>query len=196
MKNYEQIEILTSRLLLRAPRIEDAKETNAALQKVWHELQLWMSWAHEGEQTLEATERYIRSVPEIVKNGGLPLKGFCRETGKFVVSTGISLNGEKHETGYWVAKDFLGKGYATEACNATIRYAFGAMDAKCMFINYFDGNEKSRRIIEKLGFTKTGVLEKHNARCLDGELRDEHQYEMRDPAVLPELEVKWRQRCP
>src|SRR5688572_14276974 len=99
MKNYEQIEILTSRLLLRAPRIEDAKETNAALQKVWHELQLWMSWAHEGEQTLEATERYIRSVPEIVKNGGLPLKGFCRETGKFVVSTGISLNGEKHETG-------------------------------------------------------------------------------------------------
>jgi [ribosomal protein S5]-alanine N-acetyltransferase len=192
---HKDIEIVTPRLILRVPEMKDAEELNAAMNNVWHELQLWMSWAHNGENTLEKTKSYIQSVNES-ESENIPLIGFCRETGKFAVSTGLMKRGDIYETGYWVAKDFLGKGYATEAAIATILYAFDVLKTDAVFINYFEGNEKSRKIIEKLGFRKIGILKQNHSRCYDDVLMDEHQYKMNDPSVLPPLEVEWRQRCP
>lgn len=188
-------EIVTPRLILRTPRIEDAQELNAAMNDVWHDLQLWMSWAHDGEETMEATIRYLEGVQERVAQGHVPLNAYCRTTGRFAVATGLNYDGNTYETGYWVAKDFLGKGYATEAANAALRYAFNAIGADAVYINFFEGNEKSRRIIEKLGFTALEVRSKSHARCLDGVMMNDHRYVMTDPAVLPELHVEWRQRC-
>jgi RimJ/RimL family protein N-acetyltransferase len=48
-----------------------------------------------------------------------------------------------YETGFWVAPKYAGQGMATEAANATIRYAFGHLGAKAASIGYFDGNEPS-----------------------------------------------------
>lgn len=189
MKNFEKIEILTPRLSLRVPCKEEAAEVNAAMNEVWNELQQWMSWAHHGENTMEATLRYMESIPAQLAAGSLPLRGFCRESGRYVVSTGLHLKDDGiYETGYWVAKDFLGKGYATEAATATMRFAFNELGAKAITINHYEGNDKSRRIIEKLGFRKAGVVEKSHARCLDGVLLDEHQYIM--------TKERWRERCP
>lgn len=185
MRNDIRIE--TERLILRVPTMNDAQEINAAMNEVWHELQLWMSWAYDGEETLEATQRYLASVATSVEEGNLPLTGYCKDTGLYVVSTGIMLRDGEGETGYWVAKNFLGKGYATEAAIATINYAFTTMELKKMHINYFEGNDKSRHIIEKLGFVKTETLPKNHVRCLDGVLLDEHRYEI--------TEERWRQRC-
>ncbi|HEU4839064.1 MAG TPA: GNAT family protein [Micavibrio sp.] len=189
MKSFEKIEIVTPRLLLRVPRMEEAAEVNAAMNEVWNELQRWMSWAHHGENSLEATLRYMETIPAQLAAGSLPLRGFCRENGRYVVSTGLHLKDDGiYDTGYWVAKGFLGKGYATEAATATMRFAFNELGAKAVTINHYEGNDKSRRIIERLGFTKTGVAEKSHARCLDGVLLDEHRYIM--------TKEQWRERCP
>lgn len=104
---YDNIKIKTDRLILRVPRREEAEEINRALNEVWHELQRWMSWAHEGENTLEKTQAYIQGTP----NGeNIPLVGFCRESGRFAVSTGLFKKADGvYETGYWVAKDFLAR---------------------------------------------------------------------------------------
>lgn len=185
------IEIVTPRLKIRVARMEDAAAITAAKQEVWGELQKWMSWAHDGNETLESTQHYIANVSKDMKTGNIPLIGLCRDTDKFVVTTGLFLNGDEAESGYWVAKEFLGKGYATEACNATMRYGFDVLKLKAVTINYFEGNDKSRRIIEKLGFTKIGMQEKVQTRCSDGALLDKHFYIMRDASVLPELEVSY-----
>ncbi len=189
------IEIITPRLILRTPTQEDAAVITAAKQEVWRDLQLWMSWAHDGEETLEATKQAFISTA-VERNS---LIGLCRTSGQFVVCTGMhprdGYEGQ-FETGYWVAKDFLRKGYATEACNAAIRYAFNVLNVPTVFICHHEGNVPSQRIIEKLGFTKTGVREKVFARCTDGVLLDTHDYIMTDLVVLPPLEVTWRQRCP
>jgi 8-oxo-dGTP diphosphatase len=183
------VRILTPRLEIRTAGMEDAEVITAAKQEVWDELQKWMSWAHDGEESLESTRNYIATHTTDYKTGSLPLVGHCREAGKFALACGLTFNGDKVETGYWVAKDFLGKGYAAEACNATIRYAFDALGFKTVTINYFEGNDKSRRIIEKLGFTKTEILKKARTRCKDGTLIDVHFFEMTDPSVLPPLDV-------
>lgn len=140
------IEILTPRLLLRAPRLEDAREINKAMNENWHELQKWMSWSFDGQNTLEATQHYIGTiVPEQMKDGALAFFGFCRQTGAFVVASGIIVTNEKQETGYWLNPAFFGKAYAAEAANAVIRYAFLERNAKEFYINHYEGNTKSKK---------------------------------------------------
>ncbi len=181
--------IETPRLILRPPTPADAAEITAEKQAVWPELQLWMSWAHTGQETLESTLQFIASATD--KN--IPLIGRCKENGKLVVSTGLHWRDNRLITGYWVTKDFLGRGYATEATNAVIRYAF-AHDAKEIYIDYLEGNVKSRNVIEKLGFTPLEIKSKAAKRCLDGIPMDEHWYVMDDPSVLPPLVVSWPAR--
>lgn len=193
---HDDFEIVTPRLILRIPRMEDAREVNDAVNENWHELQKWMSWTEDGQNALSATEHYIgQIVPDLIEKGSLPLHGFCRETRKYVISTGLHLEGENLATGYLVALPFQGSGLATEATNAVLRYAFAVHGAPAVHIQYYEGNEPSRRIIEKLGFTKTGVHEKAHTCHLDGALLDVHEYIMTDPSVLPHLDVEWRHRC-
>ncbi|PZQ48284.1 MAG: hypothetical protein DI551_02010 [Micavibrio aeruginosavorus] len=185
MKQFKDLEILTDRLIIRVPTLDDAVEINTAMNGVWHDLQLWMSWASDDQKTLEATRAYLTDFDQ---RGFLPLAGFCRDTGRFIVSTGITFHNDgRRETGYWVAKDFLGLGYATESAAATIKYGFNELDFDEFFINHYEGNEKSRNVIEKLGFVKTRVIKSNHPRCLDGVLLDEHQYII--------TKEQWRERC-
>ena len=59
-------------------------------------------------------------------------------------------NGE-WEIGYWIGKPFWGNGYAPEAVRAllSLYFAFGAERIWCA---HAEGNDKSRRVIEKCGF--------------------------------------------
>jgi RimJ/RimL family protein N-acetyltransferase len=184
------LQIKTPRLLLRVPTIEDAEMILEAMQPVWPSLQMWMSWAFDGTNTIKAVKEGFIAKAEASNF----LIGLCKETGKFVISTGINPRegySGQYETGYWVAQEFLGKDYATEATNAAIRYGFNALSAESVYICHYEGNGPSERVIQKLNFTKTGVREKAHGRCLDGTLLDVHDYVMRDPSVLPELAVYW-----
>jgi RimJ/RimL family protein N-acetyltransferase len=80
---------------------------------------------------------------------------------------------------------------ATEAANAAIRYAFGHLGAMAINIGFFDGNESSRRIVEKLGFQKLRVARNAAIRCLDGTKLDRHDYILTSPDPLPALDVSW-----
>lgn len=187
-KDYE---IITNRLLFRVPIMDDAVMINNAMNDVWHDLQMWMSWAYDEKNTLESTKAYISSIDDQINGGGYPLIGLCRETGKFVVATGLTKTDDKIETGYWVAREFQGRGYASEAANAMTRFGFGAFGLDAMHINHYEGNDKSKHIIQKLGFTFTHTTVKGHARCLNGEMLDVHHYVMHDVSVLPPLDVRW-----
>jgi RimJ/RimL family protein N-acetyltransferase len=65
------------------------------------------------------------------------------------------------------------------------------MGAKAISIGYFDGNEPSRRIVEKLGFQKLRVAQNAATRCLDGKKLDRHEYILASPDALPPLELSW-----
>jgi RimJ/RimL family protein N-acetyltransferase len=83
------------------------------------------------------------------------------------------------------------KSIATICLCGSIRYAFGHLGAKAITIGYFDKNEPSRRIVEKLGFQKLGVAHNAATRCLDGTKFDRHEYILTSPDALPELDVSW-----
>lgn len=77
------------------------------------------------------------------------------------------------ELGYWIGRPFWGKGYMTEAAQALIDRGFRNLGMTAIWCGYYDGNERSKRVQEKLGFTfhhtREGV-----AVPLLGEVRTEH----------------------
>jgi ribosomal-protein-alanine N-acetyltransferase len=78
------------------------------------------------------------------------------------------------EIGYWIGVPFWGQGYIPEAVRALQRFAFEVMGAQRVWCAHYEGNEKSKRVIEKCGFTPMHSR-MGKARQLD-ELRLEHFY--------------------
>ena len=56
------------------------------------------------------------------------------------------------ELGYWLGKPFWGRGYIPEAAAELIRHGFEDLGMTTIWCGYYDGNEKSKRVQEKLGF--------------------------------------------
>ena len=82
---------------------------------------------------------------------------------------------------YEVASDFQGKGYATESCLAMLA-AIRRDNAPKIFCAHVDTrNEKSIRLLERLGFQRTRTIE--NADHFKGASSDEYVYEL-NPADL------------
>lgn len=62
--------------------------------------------------------------------------------------------------GYWLASRAQGFGYATEAGHCMVAAHFATTD-DALTAGYFEGNTRSARVLEKLGFAETGKDRKH-----------------------------------
>ena len=84
----------------------------------------------------------------------------CLKDGKPIGSIGLHLNGstdmtdrdDECELGYWIGKPFWGQGLIPEAAWELLRYAFEQLHMRAVWCGYYDGNEKSHRVQQKLGF--------------------------------------------
>ena len=61
------------------------------------------------------------------------------------------------EMGYWIARRFWSRGYATEACTALIDIA-RTLGLPCLEGSHFLDNPASARVLEKLGFKPLGII--------------------------------------
>ena len=64
---------------------------------------------------------------------------------------------EELEIGYWLTPAAWGRGYATEAGRAVVDIARHALGRRRLVSGHFLDNPASGRVLEKLGFTQTGV---------------------------------------
>jgi [ribosomal protein S5]-alanine N-acetyltransferase len=62
------------------------------------------------------------------------------------------------EMGYWLGKPYWGLGYATEAAQALILYAFHEENFAYLTAGHFKENPASARVIAKLGFEPSGEV--------------------------------------
>jgi RimJ/RimL family protein N-acetyltransferase len=61
------------------------------------------------------------------------------------------------EMGYWMARPYWGRGFATEACKALIDIA-RTLGLQSLEGSHFLDNPASARVLEKLGFTPLGIV--------------------------------------
>lgn len=85
----------------------------------------------------------------------------CRnEDNKAIGAVELKLNGhtdmternDECELGFWIGKPFWGRGYIPEAAAELIRHGFEELGMNKIWCGYYDGNTKSKRAQEKLGF--------------------------------------------
>ena len=62
------------------------------------------------------------------------------------------------ELGYWIARPYWGRGYATEAGRAVIEMARKSLRIDKLSAGHFVDNPASGRVLEKLGFRPTGEI--------------------------------------
>lgn len=125
---------------------------------------------------LDESLRVIRTVFSTPGVAVLELK----ESGKVIGTAGFvdrhraELPGPDDEIGYALSPDYWGRGLMPEAVGEVMRHGFEDMGLNTIWCACYDGNDKSRRVMEKAGFryrfSETGRVE-----LLD-EVRLEHHY--------------------
>ncbi len=71
---------------------------------------------------------------------------------KMGTQTDLTERADECELGYWLGKPHWGKGYMPEAAEELLHHAFEDLKMRAVWCGYYDGNAKSRRVQEKLGF--------------------------------------------
>ena len=75
----------------------------------------------------------------------------------------ISSNEWRHRTatlGCWIARPYRRAGYASEAIQVALRFCFRTLKLMRVQAYVFSGNEASRKLLDKLGFSCEGYLRK------------------------------------
>ena len=83
-----------------------------------------------------------------------------KRSGKVIGAIELKLNGhtemteqnDECELGYWLGKPFWGRGYMPEAAEEMLRHGFEDLGMNIIWCGYYDGNSKSERMQEKVGF--------------------------------------------
>ena len=140
----------TGRLILRPWVEEDAEEC----YKYAKDPRVGPAAGWVAHPSVEHTRRIIREVlsaPEIyaivLKETGLPIGSVGLHFGGYP-----ALKDDECELGYWLGVPYWGQGIATEAAREMVRHAFEDLNLARVWCGYFEGNDKSRRVQEKLGF--------------------------------------------
>ena len=105
----------------------------------------------------------------------------CLKDGTAIGSVGLKLKGstdmtdreDECELGYWIGKPYWGQGLIPEACRELLKHAFTQLGMGAVWCGYYDGNEKSRKVQQKLGFIYHHTAENLEVSLL-GERRTGH----------------------
>ena len=185
------------RLTLRPVQEGDGAELAKAVEETYELLRPYMTWigpSKEEETDSQKKEALVRDkYAAFLKREDMMLVGIENKTGKHVVYTGLNTINwriRRFNIGYWVRKSAQGNGYAAEGTNAILRYAFNELGARIVNIRHAEGNEASRKIIEKLGFTVRGYNPYADI-DRDGNILNETEYYRTNLDGLPPLDVSW-----
>ena len=145
----------TARLVLRAPRLGDAK-TVAVLANDRRIAENTARIPHpyragDAEDFISSANLGNEAVFIIALRNGARTEqviGACGYT---------QVDRHPPEIGYWLGVKHWGKGYATEALHAVIDYAFTDLEHEALNAGARVTNPASRRVLEKCGFQWTGV---------------------------------------
>ena len=89
-----------------------------------------------------------------------------KSSGRYVGEVGFTIeqstrSGSLADLGYFMLRDFHGKGYMTEAGKRVVEFAFAEAGVHKIKTGCLKENKASERVMQKLGFQKEGELRAH-----------------------------------
>ena len=145
------VTLTTERLILRPFREEDAPQ----VYDYARDPQVGLNAGWKPHESVEESLEIIRTVFSAPHVFAVTL----RDSGRVIGSAGFTGRqrggGQREdELGYALHPRWWGQGLMTEACRKLIEYGFSEMGLESIWCTHYDGNDRSRRVIEKCGFQK------------------------------------------
>ncbi|RMD61923.1 N-acetyltransferase [Candidatus Parcubacteria bacterium] len=155
--------IQTERLVIRCWDPKDAPLLKDAVDRSREHLKPWMPWAHGEPEPLQAYIERLRQYRGKFDLGQDFVFGiFNQDESQVLGGCGLHtrLGEGAREIGYWIHKDFIGQGLATEANAALVKIAFEIEGVNRVEIHCDPANVRSAAIPRKLGFHLEVILKK------------------------------------
>ena len=149
-------EIVTARLLLRPPRLEDVD--------AYHALVSDPEYAFFGARQAADRDATRRGLAKIVVTPWAQRPEFAivhdgRVVGRVVLE--MDRTNQTAALGYGIARPAWGSGLATEAAHAMMTYGFEEFDLAKVWARADPRNGASVRVLEKIGMIREGLLRSH-----------------------------------
>lgn len=174
-------EFTSERLLFRCYRPGDGALYFQMLRTNWDHLYEFLAPSHMAVQSEEAAEVLIRQLMADWQVRKLFIFGLWEKESRDYVGESYLANADWEaphiEVGYFVVHAKTGKGFATEAARATVRYAFEQLGVARVELQCRVDNQASKRVAERCGFVYEGRMRQRH-RKKDGSLVDVLWYGM------------------
>jgi ribosomal-protein-alanine N-acetyltransferase len=162
------VRLVTGRLVLRPPRTRDVAELRRALRKNAEHLRPWMPKPRPGTDPTSITTLSKNVVSErkqwrqgqsfvfvVTKNErNAPILGRITI---FNVARGAL---QSAHIGYWIDAEEQKRGFAREAVEAALGFAFGPLGLHRVQASIMPRNVASRRVVEAMGMRLEGLAER------------------------------------
>ena len=153
----------TERLILRTWLLNDLKD----FFEIYGDAEVWRNIDPKGVfQNEDAARRALRQgIAYQEEHGICHWATVEKRMGKVIGACGFNLfdGGPELELVYHFAPAYWGRGYATEAAGACLRYAFAELNAPQIVASIDPKNVRSKRVLEKIGFICQGSRRINNS---------------------------------
>lgn len=149
-------------LSLRLAHVTDSEEVFKLIDGSRVHLKKWLKWVDVMKGVRDCRYSELKAMQQYAENNGFQCNIIYR--GKIVGRIGLhGINwGEKSTSiGYWLGKDYVGRGIMTTCCEALLHLVFHRLKLNKVYIYVDEKNTKSRAIPKRLNFKEVGI--KHNA---------------------------------
>lgn len=151
--NIQEVTLETDRLVLRGWRQEDLDDfyEYAKVEGVGEAA----GWIHHASK--EESQKILTMFIEEGNDFAIVNKENNKVIGSFGIMDYTSedevlMSQRGKEIGYVLSKDYWGMGLMSEAATVVKEYLFTSCSMDYLICGYFTGNDKSKRVAEKLGF--------------------------------------------
>lgn len=147
--------LTTPRTVLRAWNADDGSILKAALDHNKHHLKPWVPWATGEDTPLEAaSEKAASMAADFVAGRHWLYAVLSPDELRVIGGTGLHdrIGPGGLEIGYWIDRDHVNRGLATEVAGALVAQAFSAPEVEFLEMHIDPRNMASTRVPERLGF--------------------------------------------
>ncbi len=156
---FSRIPILeTPRLILRRMKVSDAEDMFDYARRA--EVTRYLLW--DCHPDVQSTREYLQYVQKQYEEGEFyDWAVILRETGRMIGTAGFTSFDDDNnaaEIGYVINPDYRGIGVAPEAVGEIMKFGFLRLNLHRITARYMEGNDASRRVMEKCGMSFEGTF--------------------------------------
>ena len=147
--------IETERLILREWTLNDVNDQVEGLNNFETAKNLTVPFPYTKEDSITYISKHLKNT--------LSIYAFAvqlKSSNKVIGGTNLDIKDGKYHGGIWLNEKYTGKGYGTEVWLARIKFAFEFLKLNELENGYYDFNNRSRLMQEKVGYKVVGKSSK------------------------------------